>query len=164
MNRGMRLFALLAWLGCAFELGADESPPMVSLKRLSVETALKIAQAAMAECRGKGIQIGVTLVDRDGVVQAQLRDSIAAPITLSISQQKAYTAANFNAATSALKDRAESPLGRVPGLLMHPGGLPIQVGGQLLGGIGVSGASGETDEECARVGIKAVIEDLEMAQ
>lgn len=165
MSRGMRLFACLAWLGCAFELGAAETPPMVSLKRLSLETALKIAQAAMAECRGKGIQIGVTLVDRDGVVQAQLRDSIAAPITLSISQQKAFTAANFNAATSALKARADTPVGRVPGLVMSPGGLPIQVGGQLLGAVGVSGApAGETDEECARAGIKAVIEELEMAQ
>lgn len=164
MNRRLKLCALLAWLGCSFELAAAEAPPMVSLKRLSLETAVKITQAALVECRAKGIQIGVTLVDRDGVVQVQLRDTIAAPITLSLSQQKAFTAANFNAATSALKTRAETPIGRTSGLMMHPGGLPIQVGGQLLGAVGVSGAEGETDEECARAGIKAVIEDLEMAQ
>ena len=47
---------------------------------------------------------------------------------------------------------------------MSAGGLPIQVGGSLLGGVGVSGApSGETDEMCAQAGINAVQDDLEMA-
>ena len=51
------------------------------VKRLSLDTAVKFAQARFAACREKGIQIGVTVVDRDGTVQVQLRDTIAAPIT-----------------------------------------------------------------------------------
>ena len=143
---------------------AAEDVPMVAVKRLSLETALTIAQSAVAACRKQGIQIGVSVVDRDGTVQVQLRDTIAASITLSISRQKAYTAVNFNAATSALGSRADTPIGRIDGLVMSAGGIPIQVGGALVGGVGVSGApSGKTDEECAQAGIDKVIDDLEMA-
>jgi uncharacterized protein GlcG (DUF336 family) len=76
---------------------------------------------------------------------------------------KAFTAANFNAATSALTSRADTPIGRIDGLVMSAGGLPIQAGGQLLGAVGVSGApSGKTDEECAQAGMDTIIDDLEM--
>jgi uncharacterized protein GlcG (DUF336 family) len=140
-----------------------ETPLTVSVQRLSMETALTIAQGAVASCRKQGIQIAATVVDRNGVVQVQLRDTIAAPITARISRQKAFTAANFNAATSALGDRANSPIGRVKGLVMAAGGLPIQAGGTLLGAVGVSGApSGKTDEVCAQAGIDRVQDDLEM--
>ena len=103
-------------------------------------------------------------MDREGITQVTLRDTIAAQITVPISERKAFTAANFNAATSALGDRANAPIGRAPGLLMAAGGLPIEVGGALVGAVGVSGApSGITDEECAQAGIDAVLDDLEMA-
>ncbi|MBT4192733.1 MAG: heme-binding protein [Gammaproteobacteria bacterium] len=143
---------------------AQEEPAMVSTKRLTLPTALMIAQAAIAECTKQGIQIGVTVVDREGIVQVALRDTIAAQITIPISKGKAYTAANFNSATSAMGDRANSPIGRAPGIIMSAGGLPIQVGGSLVGAVGVSGApSGITDEECAQAGIDAVLDDLEMS-
>jgi uncharacterized protein GlcG (DUF336 family) len=145
-------------------LAEDEAAPTVSVKRLTLETATAIVQGAVEACRKQGIQIGATVVDRDGTVQAVLRDTIAAPITVPISRMKAFTAVNFNAATSALTDRADSPIGRIDGLVMSAGGLPVQAGGQLLGGVGVSGApSGKTDEECAQAGIDKVIDDLEMA-
>jgi uncharacterized protein GlcG (DUF336 family) len=142
---------------------ADEAAPSVNLKRLSLESANRIAQGAIEACREKGIQIGVTVVDRDGTVQVVMRDTIAAQITVPISRMKAFTAANFNAATSALTDRADTAIGRIDGLVMSAGGLPIQAGGQLLGAVGVSGApSGKTDEACAQAGIDTIIDDLEM--
>ena len=145
-------------------MSEEEASPTVSLKRLSLETATAVAQGAIEACRKEGIQIGVTVVDRDGIVQVTLRDTIAAQITVPISRQKAFTAVNFNAATSALTSRAGTPIGRIDGLVMSAGGLPIQAGGQLLGGVGVSGApSGETDERCAQAGVDKVIDDLEMA-
>jgi uncharacterized protein GlcG (DUF336 family) len=147
----------------AFHASADEASPTVNLKRLSLETANRVALGAIEACRKEGVQIGVTVVDRDGTVQAVMRDTIAAQITVPISRMKAFTAANFYAATSALTDRADTPIGRIDGLVMSAGGLPIEAGGQLLGGIGVSGApSGETDERCAQAGIDKVIDDLEM--
>lgn len=155
--------ALSATLLSALPAAAEDSM-VIQVKRMSMETATTIAKGAIDACREKGIQIGVTVVDRDGVVQAVMRDTIAAPITVPISKGKAYTAVMFNVATSALGDRANGPIGRVPGLIMSAGGLPIQVGGSLLGGVGVSGApSGETDAECAMAGVEAVQTDLEMS-
>ena len=143
---------------------ADEEAMTVDITRMTLATATTMAQAAVDACTKKGIQIGVTVVDRDGQVQVALRDTIAAPITLPISKGKAYAAVNFNVPSSQLKDRANGPIGRTPGVVMAAGGLPVQVGGKLIGGIGVSGApSGKTDEECAQAGIDAVIDDLEMS-
>lgn len=139
---------------------------VVQVKRLHADVAVKIAQAAVGACRQKGIQIAATVVDRDGTVQAVMRDTIASPLTLDVSRQKAYTAANFNAdlGTPAMAERANGPIGRAPGITMSPGGLPIQIGGALLGAVGVSGApSGLTDAECAQAGIDAVKDDLEMS-
>jgi len=141
-----------------------EDVPIVSVKRLSMDVAVQVAQGAIDACREKGIQIAATVVDREGTVQVTLRDTIAAPITVPISKMKAFTAVNFNAATSALTSRADSPIGRIDGLVMSAGGVPIQVGGALIAGVGVSGApSGETDAECAQAGVDKVIDDLEMA-
>lgn len=144
---------------------AAEDPMVVQLKRLSLDSAVKIAQGAIAACREKGIQIGVTVVDREGNVQVTLRDTIAAPITAEISRMKAFTAANFNAATSAMAERANTPVGRVDGLVMSAGGVPVLVGGSaLVAGVGVSGApAGETDEECALAGVAEIQDDLDMA-
>lgn len=158
----------LVTLLTAATLGAPalaSDPMVVQVKRLSLETATSIAQGAIEACREKGIQIGVTVVDRDGTVQVTLRDTIAAPITVPISEMKAKTAVNFNAATSALSERADSPIGRIDGLVMSAGGVPVLVGGSsLVAGVGVSGApAGETDEECAQAGVAKVQEDLDMA-
>jgi uncharacterized protein GlcG (DUF336 family) len=163
----MKRIALTLLIGLLWSLGpvavAEETGPTVVLKRLTLETANRIALGAIEACRKEGIQIGVTVVDRNGIVQVVMRDTIAAQLTLSVSRQKAFTAANFNAVTSTLGSRADTPLGRLDGLVMSAGGLPIEAGGQLLGAVGVSGApAGETDERCARAGIAKVIDDLEM--
>jgi uncharacterized protein GlcG (DUF336 family) len=158
------LIAIALVFGISMGAVAEEPASSISVKRLSLESVNRIAQGAIEACRKKGIQIGVTVVDRDGIVQVVLRDTIAAQITVSISRMKAFTAANFNAATSALTSRADTPIGRIDGLVMSAGGLPIQAGGQLLGAVGVSGAPlGATDEECAQAGIDTIIDDLEMA-
>lgn len=142
---------------------AETEIKTITVSRMTADTALVAARAAIQACRKKGIQVAATVVDRDGNVQVTLRDTIAAPLTLEISRQKAFTAANFNAATSRLTSRANSPVGRIDGLVMSAGGVPIQVAGTLVGAIGVSGApSGKTDEECAKAGVEPVQSELEM--
>ncbi len=135
-----------------------------TMPRLTIETAVTMAQAAMEACRKQGMSVSVTVVDRSGIPQVQLRDTIAPPVSYPISRKKAYTAVNFNTPTSKLKHNAQSGLGQLgEGLAFLAGGLPIQAAGRLYGGIGVSGApSGKTDEACAQAGINAVIDDLEM--
>lgn len=160
----------LRWLmAISFALAASgvqaEEPPVVSIKRLSMESALQIAQAAIAQCRKEGVQVAVTVVDRGGHPQVVLRDVLAMDLTLEISRQKAYTAMSFNSPTSALESRFTTPFSvpKIDGLVVSAGGLPITAGGTILGGVGVSGApSGTTDEKCAKAGIDAVIADLEM--
>ena len=143
---------------------ADESMT-VSIKRMKMETALRIAQAAIKACRKEGVQIAVTVVDRGGHEQVVLRDVLAMDITLMISKQKAHTAMAFNSALSQMENRFTKPfqVAKIDGLVMSAGGIPINIGGSILGGIGVSGApSGEVDEKCATAGLDAVREDLEM--
>ena len=159
-----RWMMTLVLLGAMVPAMAEDDPMVVQLKRLSLDAAVKVAEGAVAACREKGIQIAVTVVDREGNVQVTLRDTIAAPITARISTMKAYTAVNFNAATSAMGARADTPVGRVEGLVMSAGGVPVLVGGSsLVAGVGVSGApDGETDEACALAGIARIQDELDM--
>lgn len=145
---------------------ADKTPMTINIKRLSMETALRIAQAAIKKCRDQGVQVAVTVVDRGGHPQVVLRDVLAMDLTLTISRQKAYTAMSFNSPTSQLVGRFPGAYSvpKIEGLVISAGGLPITAGGAILGGVGVSGApSGETDESCARAGVDAVSADLEMS-
>lgn len=141
-----------------------EQPLMVNIKRLSLESAMTIAKATIDACREKGIQVGVTVVDRGGHPQAVLRDVLAPDLTLAISKEKAYTALSFSVPTSQLAERSNTPIGAVDGITMSAGGLPITAAGEMVGAVGVSGApSGKTDEACAQAGIDAIAADLEMS-
>ena len=140
-------------------------PVLVPIKRMSLDTALKAARATIDACRKEGVQIAVTVVDRGGHPQAVLRDVLAPDLTLKVSRAKAYAAMSFVTPTSQLEGRFTKPFDppSVGGIVIGAGGLPIQAGGELVGGIGVSGApSGEIDERCARAGFEAIFEDLEL--
>lgn len=100
--RTLSLAAVFALMISAMPAVAEESL-VIQIKRMSMDTAMKIAKASVDACREKGIQIGVSVVDRDGIPQVVLRDTIAPPITLPISKGKAYAAVMFSVATSELK-------------------------------------------------------------
>ncbi len=145
---------------------ADELQAVVKIPRLTLEAAGKIAHGAVEACRKQGIQIGVTVVDRSGDPMVFLRDTLAPRITIEVSRQKAFTAVNFNAALSTMENRFTQPfsVGKVDGLVFSAGGIPIQAAGNIVGAVGVSGAStGEQDEACAREGIKSILFELESA-
>lgn len=148
----------------AVPLMAAEMPVVVKIPRLTVEASEKLAHAAMEDCRKQGIQIGVTVVDRNGDPMVVLRDTLAPRLTLEVSHQKAYTAVNFNASTSSMASRFTQPfsVAKVDGLVFSAGGLPIAAGGNIVGAVGVSGAAtGEQDEACAQAGINAIQFELE---
>jgi uncharacterized protein GlcG (DUF336 family) len=146
-------------------LQAEEEPMTISTKRMTLETATRIAQAAIAKCRKEGVQIAVTVVDRGGHPQVVMRDVLAMDITLPISQQKAHTAMAFNTPLSQMEGRFKGSyqVPKIDGLVISAGGVPVNIGGTILGGVGVSGApSGVVDEKCAKAGVDAVRGDLEM--
>ena len=136
-------------------------------RNLTLETALKAAQAALKKCRDSGWQAAVAVVDRSGVVQVILRDRYAGPHTPRTASGKAWTAVSFRSNTGALVDlsqpgKAQSGLRNLPRVVILGGGMIIEGGGQMLGAIGVSGApGGEADEACAKAGIAAIQESLE---
>jgi uncharacterized protein GlcG (DUF336 family) len=143
-----------------------DAPVIIKIPRLTLEASEKIAQATVAACRKEGIQIGVTVVDRAGQPMVFLRDTLAPPVTIEVSRQKAYTAVNFNAPLSTLENRFTQPfsVGKIDGLVFSAGGIPIEAAGNIVGAVGVSGAAtGAQDEACAKAGIDAVRMDLEMA-
>jgi uncharacterized protein GlcG (DUF336 family) len=139
-----------------------------NVRVLTPETALKAAQAALKKCRDSGYQASIAVVDRMGVVQVLLRDRFAGPHTPEMARAKAYTAASFRTNTTALAEatqpgRAQSGIRNRPDVAAVGGGLTIEAGGSLLGGIGVSGApGGKEDDLCAAAGIEAIREDLEL--
>ncbi len=162
-----KLKRVVAILGLGAMVSAPvmaEEPMTVNVSRLSMDVANTIAVNTINACREKGIPVSVTVVDRNGIVQAQLRDTIAPPVSLGISKKKAYTAVMFNVKGSQLGDRANSPLQSMgEGLAFMAGSTPIQAGGKLYGAVGVSGApDGKDDEACAVAGVESVQDDLEM--
>ena len=108
-----------------------EQPVTVPIQRLSLDTAIKAAQAAIAECRKQGVQVAVTIVDRGGHPQVVLRDVLAMDLTLPISRDKAYTALSFNTPTAGLIQRLEhaNSIGKIDGVIASQGGLPVTAAG-----------------------------------
>jgi len=141
-----------------------EEPMTVNVARITMDVANTIALNAVASCREKGIPISVTVVDRNGIVQVQLRDTTAPAVSLPISKNKAYTAVMFNVKGSQLESRANSPLQTMGvDLAFMAGSTTIAAGGKMYGAVGVSGApDGMDDEACAIAGVNSVLEDLEM--
>ena len=158
-----RLFLLLVL--CAPAAIAQDATFTVRL--MTMETALKAAQAALAKCRADGYQVAVAVVDRSGLPQAVLRDRYAGAHTVRMAIDKAWTAASFRTDTATLAEatapwRPQSGIRERPRVVAVAGGLVIEGAGALLGAIGVSGApGGDRDDVCARAGIAAVRESLE---
>ena len=157
----------LAWAAALLPVALFAEDATFTTKSLTPETAFKAAHAALTKCRNTGYQVSVAIVDRSGITQVLLRDRFAGPHTVDVATNKAWTAASFRTNTADI-EKATRPGESMSGLRNFPratavaGGLMIQGGGSLLGGIGVSGApGGDNDDACAAAGIKAIAEDLE---
>ncbi len=148
-------------------VAAARAGGLVTFQQLSPDTALKLAKAALDACRAKEYQVAVAVVTRSGDLQVILRDQFAGAHTPDTARRKAWTAVSFREATLALADNSQagsaaSGVRFVTDALMIGGGVPVEAAGQIVGGIGVSGApGGDIDDACAREGIEAIIEDIE---
>lgn len=130
---------------------------------LPIALAVKAIQASLDGCSKDGYRVSVTIVDRAGVLRAMARSDGAGPHTVDSSRKKAYTAASFRRPTTELAEL----IYKVPTLqalrdvndqvLILGGGLPIEIGGEIVGGIGVGGAPGaHLDDACAQAGLDAI--------
>lgn len=166
----MKRLALFALLAAAFS-----AAPVVASEKLTVQyptlstgAALKVAEAALAECQKRGYVVGVAVVDRGGAPLALLRDNLAGAHTPSTAIGKAWTAVSFRGNTTELLEmtgpgKPSAGIRELPNVVMLGGGLTIQAKGTLLGAVGVSGApGGDRDDECGLAGIKAIQDSLEL--
>lgn len=164
INRKLLAATAISFL-LAGSVGAQEA--VVSYKSLSPESALDLARATLADCRKRGFQVTVAVVDRFGVTQVVLRDRFAGPHTVSTASGKAWTAASFRTSTTELTTISQpgmmqAGIRNLPGAVIIGGGLTVEAAGSLLGAVGVSGApGGDADEACARAGIDAVRDKLD---
>ena len=140
---------------------ASDELPKESVLPLSL--ASKAIQASLDVCNKDGYRVSVSVVDRAGVLRAMVRADGAGPHTVDSSRKKAYTAVSLRRPTTELAEL----INRVPTLqalrdmndqvLMLGGGLPIEIGGEIVGGIGVGGAPGaHLDDACAQAGLDAI--------
>jgi uncharacterized protein GlcG (DUF336 family) len=149
-------------LAGAFSLTAL-SQDLLSEKVISVDMAQTMAQAAIAQCRANGYRVSATVLDNGGNVKVVIRDDGAGVGTIDLSHRKAYSAVIFRRTSgeTAKVFGAMTPPPTIAGTVMLAGGVPIKVGADTIGAIGVSGApGGDKDEVCANAGIAKVAEKL----
>ena len=162
----IRFTIMSAWC-CGALLAANAIAGLPKYAYLPVDQASKAVIAAVEQCKNDGYQVSAAVVDRSGVVVAQLRADGAGAHTIDSSRNKAYTSASLKEPTQrlaklitkipeivALRDMNEQ-------VLLLGGGFPIRIDNEIVGGIGVGGAPGaHLDEVCARAGLKSINAEL----
>lgn len=166
--RPLAAAAAAAALACIAGASQAQSSGTYQLRHLTPEAAQKAVRAALDECRRRGFQVAVAVVDRSGIAQAMLRDRLAGPHTPDAAIGKGWTAVSFRTDTLQLvgmtaPGAASAGIRDLPRVVALGGGVQIQAAGATVGAIGVSGApSGEADDACAKAGIAAIREELEL--
>ena len=145
-----------------------QAADVLNTKLMTLDLARDIADATLQDCRKKGYNTAIVVVDRAGDPQVVLRDVYVSRHVIEIAQRKASAVVMSGISTlDFMKNRSEirAELNEISGILLLQGGLPIRAGGSLIGAVGVSGApGGEKDEACAAAGIKLVQERLDFAE
>jgi uncharacterized protein GlcG (DUF336 family) len=157
--RPVRL-ALLASASIFAAAPALAQAPQVE-KNVSMGMALAIIQGTLEQCTKDGYKVSVTIVDKAGNVAASVRGDGTNPHTMEFSRLKAYTSRTRGQTSlefmKLVSDPANAYLRQIPNVVAVGGGVPIKVGNEVIGGVGVSGApGGEKDEACANAGLAKV--------
>ncbi|WP_172400368.1 GlcG/HbpS family heme-binding protein [Alcaligenes faecalis] len=160
MLRSSLLMALL------FAAGAAQAQGVLTEKNISLDLANRLAAETVKQCSAKGYNVSAAVVDRAGVLRALQRADQAGPHTVNASIDKAYTSASARSLTSAMlegsqKNAGAANLGDIQGFLLLGGGVPVKVGNDTIGAIGVGGApGGHLDEACAVAALETLKADL----
>ncbi len=129
---------------------------------MTMAEAERILQAAKQKALEMGLKVAISVVDARGDLVAMLRLDGALWRTAPVSRGKAYAAAAFGLPSAELTERANNPVMRAlmqmedGQIIPQQGALPVKRGNELLGAVGVSGATGPEDEDIARAGLAAL--------
>jgi uncharacterized protein GlcG (DUF336 family) len=160
----MRVVLLSATsLLCA--LSAPAQAQLINQKAVSAGMALAMAQVALDTCKTNGYQVSVSVVGNAGEIILQVRGDHTGPHTVENSFRKAYTARTFRSTSGAFAkrytDNPQLSLIHLNNVIAAQGALPVKVGEDVIGAIGVSGApGGEKDEVCAKAALDKVADQL----
>jgi uncharacterized protein GlcG (DUF336 family) len=162
MSNGKIVIALVA--GAIF-CGSARAQGLVMQRNMSLGMAKTIAEATLAECREKGFHTAAAVVDRSGQLLVLLRDEQSPPQVGEMARRKAFTARMFRSTSlefqkRTIADPTLAPQRNVPDILALGGGVPIQVGNEIIGGVGSAGSNQEQDDACAKAGVAKVADLL----
>ena len=118
--------------------------------------AKKIAAGVVAECQKNGWNVAVAVVDNHGFLVYFERMDNTQTASVDIAVGKAKAAATYRRPTRVFMEtinKGGPATATLPGIFASPGGLPIMVDGKVTGGVGVSGVTGDQDEQCAKAGL-----------
>lgn len=136
-----------------------------SEKNVSMKMALMILDGAIEQCTKDGYKVTVSIVDKAGNLAAMVRGDGTNPHTVEFSRLKAYTSRTRGQTSLEVQKLMEKPenwwIKQIPNVVGIGGGVPIKVGNEVIGAVGVSGApGGDKDEVCANAGIAKVADAL----
>ena len=164
MTRSWTVLAIAGSLVACSSIDAVAADPLPTetFKILPTALAVEAAEAAIASCKGQGYSISVAIVDRAGNLNLLLVGDGASALSRDLSRRKAYTSATRRTTTADLAKQVATPGAFNPTLydtelVTARGGVPIKVGNETIGAIGVSGApGGDKDEACADAGLAKI--------
>ena len=148
------IFGSIAALFAAGVVAQDQRPGYGP--DVTVTQAKKIAAGVVAECAKNNWNIAVAVVDTHGtlVYYEKMEDTQYASADIAIGKAKA--AATYRRPTRVFADvinKGSPATATLPGVFASPGGVPIMVGGKVIGAAGVSGVTGDQDEQCSKAGV-----------
>jgi uncharacterized protein GlcG (DUF336 family) len=145
--------------------GISANAQLLTHKDLSLGMAMTMATTAIETCKAQGYAVSVHVLGRNGEVILAVRNDAANPTTFENSMKKAYTARTFRRPSGEFaKQQQGNPTAGalfLTNVTPAQGALPIKVGEDTIGAIGVSGApGGDKDEACAKAGLDKVSAEL----
>jgi uncharacterized protein GlcG (DUF336 family) len=151
--------------GLAAVIAMPAGAQLLAHKDLSMATALAIATTAVETCKTNGYRVSAAVVGRNGEIIVHLRGDDTGPHTIENSFRKAFTARTFRIPSGEfvkrVKDNPTTGQVHLTNVIANQGALPIKIGDETIGAIGVSGApGGDKDEVCAKAGIDKVADQL----
>lgn len=150
---------LCVLLSASFAAQAAEEPPRPEYgPDITIEQAKKIAAGVVAECAKNKWNIAVAVVNTHGSLVYYERMNNTQSASAQIAVDKARVGAMYRRPTRVFVEtiaKAGPAVMTLPGIVASPGGMPIFSGGRVIGGVGVSGVTGDQDEQCAKAGLGA---------
>jgi uncharacterized protein GlcG (DUF336 family) len=149
----------------AFGVASQANAQLLTHKDLSLAMATQIAVAAVEACKAAGYNVSAHVLGREGQLIVAMRNESAGLATFENSMKKAYTARTFQRSSgefaNGVKGNPNAGALWLTNIVAAQGALPIKIGNETIGSIGISGApGGDKDEACAKAGIDKVAAEL----